>query len=142
MKLSRIYLILIFAFQFLMQAQYIGGNGRGDVSVILTNVPLPVQEAMRDFPIKYDLDQNYPNPFNPSTKIKFSISSNIQSKMSNITLKVYDVLGNEIATLVNDERPAGTYEVELDASGFSSGVYLYQLKASSFIQTKKMILIK
>jgi hypothetical protein len=88
--------------------------------------------------MQYSLNQNYPNPFNPSTRIKYQLPS-----ITQVTLKVYDVLGNEVATLVNEEKLAGIYEVEFSASNrFASGVYFYQLKAGEFIQTKKMILIK
>ena len=83
------------------------------------------------------LSQNYPNPFNPNTKISWQVPVG-----SNQTLKIYDVLGNELATLVDDYKPAGTYEVEWDASGLPSGVYFYQLKTDEFVETKKMILIK
>jgi hypothetical protein len=89
----------------------------------------------------FSLQQNYPNPFNPVTTIKYQIP-----ELSFVTIKIYDVLGNEIATLVNKEKPAGSYEVEFyPASGnlnLVSGIYFYQLKAGSFIQTKKMILLK
>jgi hypothetical protein len=88
-------------------------------------------------PENYSLEQNYPNPFNPSTTIKYSIPSS-----GYITLKVFDVLGNEIATLVNEEKPAGTYKVEFEAESFSSGIYFYKLLAGDFIETKKMILLK
>jgi len=88
-------------------------------------------------PTEYELTQNYPNPFNPSTKISW------QSPVSSHqTLKVYDVLGNEVATLVNEYKPAGSYEVTFDASSLSSGIYLYKIQSGNFIQTKKMILIK
>jgi ELWxxDGT repeat protein len=97
----------------------------------------------------YILHQNFPNPFNPTTKIKFTIPLNVKREMLNVTLKVYDILGNEIATLVNEEKPAGSYEVEFHATSHSgevrnlpSGVYYYQLKAGSYINTKKMLLIK
>jgi len=83
------------------------------------------------------LYQNYPNPFNPSTKIKFQIPEN-----SFVTLKVYDVLGNEVATLVNQEKPIGSCNVEFDASSLPSGIYLYQLQAGNYFETKKMILLK
>jgi len=102
--------------------------------------------------------QNYQNPFNPSTKIKYTIPNVIatpfeRGKQSQpVTLKVYDVLGNEVATLVNEEQIAGEYEVEFSAKGGSasggnaydlpSGVYLYQLKAGPFVETKKMLLLK
>ena len=85
----------------------------------------------------YNLNQNYPNPFNPSTKIKFKLAETVFT-----SLKVYDVLGNDVATLFNEEKPAGEYEIDFDAFGLTSGVYFYQLKAGSFIDTKKMILIK
>ena len=92
----------------------------------------------------FSLEQNYPNPFNPTTKIKFSIprSTEYHSVQQNVTLKVYDVLGNEIAVLVDEYKPAGMYEVEFDASSLSSGVYMYQLRAGSFTQTRKMILMR
>ncbi len=88
-------------------------------------------------PSGFSLSQNYPNPFNPSTAISYQLPAN-----SFATLKVYDVLGGEIVTLVNEEKPAGLYEVEFDASEFGSGVYFYQLKAGSFIETKKMVLLR
>ena len=93
----------------------------------------------------YSLEQNYPNPFNPSTKIKYTIPSVIASETKQtqmVSLKVYDVLGNEVATLVNEEKPAGNYEVQFDASGLASEIYFYKLRAGSFVETKKMILIK
>lgn len=96
-------------------------------------------------PEDYSLEQNYPNPFNPSTKIKYTIPSVIASETKQsqmVSLKVYDVLGNEVATLVNEEKPAGSYEVSFDATQLASGMYLYRLQASSFVETRKMILIK
>ena len=88
-------------------------------------------------PVTFNLYQNYPNPFNPTTKISW------QSTVSSWqTLKVYDVLGNEVATLVNEEKPAGSYEVNFDAEGLSSGIYFYKLQAGSFVETKKMILLR
>jgi hypothetical protein len=99
-------------------------------------------------PIEFALDQNFPNPFNPSTKIRFTIPIVIatplgrgkQSQM--VTLKVYDVLGNEVATLVNGDFILGEYEVNFSAMGRTSGIYFYKLEAGGFTQTKKMILIK
>ena len=85
----------------------------------------------------YSLYPNYPNPFNPNTKIEFRIAN-----FGFVSLKVYDVLGNEIATLVNNELPEGEYEIEFDAPGLPNGIYFYQLKAGDFIQTKKMVLLK
>ena len=109
------------------------------------------------FPKKFSLEQNYPNPFNPSTKIKYTIPNSVHplsggARSGLVTLKVYDILGNEIATLVNEEQPAGSYEVEFNiivtghtSSGtvaLPSGVYFYQLTAGSSVQTKKMILVR
>ncbi len=95
-------------------------------------------------PNKFELSQNYPNPFNPTTRIKFTISNVISTEGRNllVTLKVYDILGNEVATLVNENKPAGSYEVEFNAAKLASGVYYYQLKSGSFVQTKKMVFIK
>ena len=87
--------------------------------------------------MSFKLFQNYPNPFNPTTKIRYEIS-----ERSLVTLKVYDVLGREVATLVNEEKPAGSYEVNFDATELTSGIYFYQLKAGKFLQTKKMILLR
>ncbi|HSW55220.1 MAG TPA: T9SS type A sorting domain-containing protein, partial [Ignavibacteriaceae bacterium] len=84
-----------------------------------------------------NLEQNYPNPFNPSTTLSFVIGHR-----SFVTLKVYDVLGNEVATLVDEYKPAGEYEVEFVASGLTSGIYFYKLQAGSFVEARKMILMK
>jgi hypothetical protein len=90
---------------------------------------------------KYTLYQNYPNPFNPATKIRYTIP-----ELGYTTLKVYDVLGNEVATLINEEKPAGEYEVDFNPASSirfpASGIYFYQLRAGSFVQTRKMILLK
>jgi hypothetical protein len=88
-------------------------------------------------PVTYSLSQNYPNPFNPATTINYQLP-----ERSQVTIKVFDILGREVATLVNEEKPAGKYNVEFNASDLSSGVYFYQLKTNLFIQTKKMLLIK
>jgi hypothetical protein len=88
-------------------------------------------------PEEFYLSQNYPNPFNPSTKIEFRIAD-----FGFVSLKIYDILGNEVATLVNEEKSAGTYEVEFNARGLSSGVYFYKSNAGNFIQTKKMVLLR
>ena len=91
----------------------------------------------QSLPTEYTLHQNYPNPFNPSTKISWQVPVGAQQ-----TLKIYDILGNEIVKLVDEFRPAGRYEVIFDASRLSSGTYFYKLQAGDFVQTKKMILIK
>lgn len=91
----------------------------------------------------FSLEQNYPNPFNPSTKIRYSIPNGVRNL---VTIKVYGILGNEVATLVNEEKPAGIYEVEFNASQIPSGIYFYKLQTSGsvqgFLETKKMIVLK
>ncbi len=112
-----------------------GGTDPGLYRTI--NSVLPVERVENIFPEEFSLEQNYPNPFNPSTKISW------QSPVSaHQTLKVYDVLGNDVATLVNEEKPAGVYEVEFDPSGLSSGIYFYKLQAGTSTQIKKMILMR
>jgi len=93
-------------------------------------------------PKEYKLYQNYPNPFNPSTTIKYAIPNVETGHAPSVQLKVYDVLGKEVATLVNKEQNTGYYEVEFDANNFSSGIYYYQLRAGNLIQTKKMVLLR
>lgn len=88
-------------------------------------------------PGNFALEQNFPNPFNPETNIKYSINSN-----QFVSLKVYDVLGNEIADLINEEKPAGVYEVKFNGNGLSSGIYFYKLQTGGLTETKKMILMK
>jgi hypothetical protein len=101
----------------------------------------------------FGLEQNYPNPFNPSTRIKFTIPSNVvlspavgginsTKDLTQVTLIIYDVLGNEIATLIEEEKPAGLYEIVFEAAGLPSGVYYYQLRAANFVDTRKMIFLK
>jgi hypothetical protein len=114
-----------------------------------------VEKEDEVLPEVFVLHQNYPNPFNPSTKIKFTIPSVGTQRAVSVLLKVYDVLGNEIATLVDEYKPAGVYEVEFSVGQDSSpdissrqtptltsGVYFYQLRAGEFIQTKKMVILK
>ncbi|MFZ1977221.1 MAG: T9SS type A sorting domain-containing protein [Bacteroidota bacterium] len=104
-----------------------------------------VRENQKQAPTHYSLEQNYPNPFNPSTVITFSVGT-----YGHTSLRVYDMLGREVATLINQEISAGTYNVKFDASKLSSGVYFYRLvsnavssgSSDSYILTKKMILIK
>ncbi len=96
-----------------------------------------VKSEDKQFIKNYALMQNYPNPFNPATKIKYSIP-----KSGFVSLKVYDVLGREVATLANEQKSAGNYEVNFDASKLSSGIYYYRISAGNYIATKKMILMK
>ena len=116
------------------------------MDIELTGSPISnIDENTRDVN-NFRLEQNYPNPFNPITTICYTIPLDARGEMREVSLKVYDVLRNEIATLVNDDKPSGNYEVEFN--GFSgirelaSGIYFYQLKAGDYIQTKKMILLR
>jgi hypothetical protein len=93
-------------------------------------------------PKEFRLEQNYPNPFNPITRIRYSVPINVKGETSNVNLRVYDILGNEVATLVNEEKQAGYYEVEFNASKIASGVYVYRLSTGSFVATKKMMVLK
>ncbi|MGB5531066.1 MAG: T9SS type A sorting domain-containing protein [Ignavibacteriaceae bacterium] len=115
------------------------------ITITITS-PVSVDDNnINSVPTKYNLEQNYPNPFNPSTSIQYAISNR-----QFVSLKVYDVLGNEVATLVDEHKPAGRYEVEFSATDLTSGVYYYQIKAGDpssssgqgFFMTKKMILLK
>ena len=90
-----------------------------------------------EIPVEYTLHQNYPNPFNPSTVIRYGLS-----QQSPVTLTVYNVLGQQVAELVNEVQAAGNYEVTFDASHLSSGVYLYRMQAGNFVETKKFVLVK
>jgi len=110
----------------------------------ITLNPVSVEQNNSLIPQNFALEQNYPNPFNPTTTIKYTIANVTLSGVegSRVLLKVYDVLGNEIATLVNEEKPAGNYKVEFNASNLASGIYFYRLQAGSFVETKKMILLR
>lgn len=127
-------------------------NFGANFPVSVVDIPVTVEDET--LPSQFHLAQNYPNPFNPNTIIKFTIPSSViasgtkQSQL--VTLKVYDVLGSEVTSLVNEEKSAGVYEVEFDGNGLTSGIYFYRLQAGdpstgsgqSFIDVKKMILLK
>ena len=81
--------------------------------------------------------QNYPNPFNPETKIRYQLPT-----ASKVVIKIYNILGSEVMELVNEQKEAGIYEAEFNASNLSSGTYIYKISADNFVQTKKMILLK
>ena len=115
-----------------------GNNGTIDDTLIIQNQLTDIGEDQGSLiPKEYKLEQNYPNPFNNSTVIKYSVP-----KLSFVAIKIYDVLGSEVAILVNEEKPTGTYELTWNAANLPSGVYFYRLQAGSFIETKKMILLK
>lgn len=124
------------------QMTYEAGNQRSGVHYFddlrfATFDPVGVEVEDGVLPIAYNLEQNYPNPFNPSTMIRFSIP-----EASNVKIIISDILGKEIATLVNSELSAGSYSVNFDASNVSSGVYFYTLLTENFKQSKKMLLMK
>lgn len=109
-------------------------NYSGEVSVVNNKVT------------SFELSQNYPNPFNPTTRIRFSVPSisknSFASGEQTVVLKIYDIIGNEIATLVNEIKSVGTYEIDYNAGNLSNGVYLYTLKAGNYSATKKLIIMK
>jgi len=119
-------------------AQIIPDNG----IVILKKSEANSNDDSHNIVAEFILYQNYPNPFNPTTKISFTIPFVGTGLALSVQLKVYDILGNEVATLVNEEKEPGYYEVEFNATQFSSGVYFYRLQAGDFVQTKKMILLR
>jgi hypothetical protein len=108
-------------------------------SVVLPPIPpiVSVDDELTSMPEDYNLYQNYPNPFNPTTTIRYSITIS-----DLVRIKVYDILGREVKALVNEIKQPGTYEVQFNTSGLASGIYLYRIESGSFIQTKKMILLK
>jgi len=122
---------------------YVGGNTMISRStsfyttIKYVQTPTAVEERSTSVPSNFSLEQNYPNPFNPTTTISYQLP--ISSK---VTLRIYDLLGREVATLVNQEESAGWKEVEWDASSIASGIYFYKLQANNFIETKKMLIIK
>jgi hypothetical protein len=115
-----------------------GSQGGGVWRRPLNEVILDVEEN-GNRPIVHKLEQNYPNPFNPTTRIQFSIPV---GTYGNTSLRVYDVLGKEVATLLNEQLQAGSYSATFDANGLSSGVYFYNLHTGNVSETKKMILAR
>jgi hypothetical protein len=115
------------------------GHGRTDTQTYSLHIlnPVGIDSETNQVPQQYVLNQNYPNPFNPTTTIKYEVP-----ERSFVTLKVYDVLGKEVAALVNEEKPIGNYVIEFDASNLPSDIYFYRLQTPNFTQTKKMILLK
>ncbi|HEY3249512.1 MAG TPA: SBBP repeat-containing protein [Ignavibacteria bacterium] len=113
-----------------------------DIVAIKYSQPIGIRPISSEIPAQFSLLQNYPNPFNPATKIRFSISSLQGTRMSMVRLVIYDILGREITTLVNEWLKPGIYEVEWDATNYPSGVYFYKLETSEFVDARKMVLIK
>ena len=111
-------------------------------NVELIDGPNSINQDYLNIPDNFTLYQNYPNPFNPTTKIKYEIPDQARNNISIVTLKVYDILGREVSTLVNEEKPVGEYEVEFSGSGLTSGIYFYMLQSGEYVETKKMVLLK
>ncbi|MGB6032521.1 MAG: T9SS type A sorting domain-containing protein, partial [Bacteroidota bacterium] len=109
----------------------------GGLKIFEYTVVAGVEEAATELPASYSLSQNYPNPFNPSTMIEFALPH-----AATVMLKVYNLLGAEVATLASGDHPAGTFKILWGASDIPSGVYFYRLSAGKFVQTRKMILMK
>ncbi len=105
--------------------------------VVMNVLPHILSVKNENIPLTYNLAQNYPNPFNPITKIRYQIP-----EPAFVSIKIYDVLGNEIADLVNEEKNAGGFEIDFDGSELTSGIFYYRITAGNFNQTKKMILLK
>ncbi len=114
-----------------------GANTGDDCTTIMYSQPFGIRQISNQVPSAFKLTQNYPNPFNPSTKINFALP-----KPELVKIVVYDILGREVATLVNENLKPGAYLVDWNASNYSSGVYFYRLETDGFIETKKMILVK
>ena len=112
-------------------------NTQPDMGAIEYDMETSVKEKGEGIPKEFVLEQNYPNPLNPTTTISYQLTKN-----SYVTLKIYDLVGREVETLVIGEKPAGKYEVSWYAGGFSSGLYFYRLKSENFVQTKKLILLR
>jgi len=106
------------------------------------NVPIGIKNLSNEIPIRFRLEQNYPNPFNPITKIKFSLPYVGQRHAFDVHLIIYDALGREVATPINQKMKPGRYEVEWDGTNFASGVYFYKLMVENFTDVKKMVLLK
>lgn len=126
-----------FAYPTTAQSYTVGSDGKPIGALNWFGMIVGVKDYLTEIPEDFELYQNYPNPFNPSTKIAYNLPSS-----SFVTLKVYNVLGKEIAVLVNEEQPSGLYELDYNASNLTSGVYFYKLETESFTKTNKMLLMK
>jgi len=108
-----------------------------DIVLKVVNTVLVSVDVNENIPADFSLEQNYPNPFNPTTTIKYSLP-----EKEFVTLKIFDVMGNEVNTVVNEEKLAGTYSVEYSASGLASGIYFYQFTTAKYTDTKKFVILK
>src|SRR3990172_2010479 len=122
--------------------QQVNGLSIDDLNFILQSYLIGVDPPGNPVPENFWLGQNYPNPFNPTTTIRFSIPPFEGSSGRIVTVTIYDILGREVATLVNEQLKPGTYEVQWDGREFSSGIYFYKLISGNYLETKKMVLLK
>ncbi len=109
---------------------------------LLNTTPIGIISNNETIPSNFILYQNYPNPFNPQTTIKYDIPKAPFTSETHVTLVIYDILGKEVKTLVNEYKKTGSYLVEFDGSNLASGVYFYKISASNYVETKKLVLIK
>jgi photosystem II stability/assembly factor-like uncharacterized protein len=116
-------------------------HGNGVYERSLVQNPVGISQIGSEIPKKFALYQNYPNPFNPNTKIRFDIPPGI-SRGAFVQVEIYDISGKRVSTLINKQMSPGTYEVEWNALGYSSGVYFYRITAGEYTGTKKMIIVK
>ena len=107
-----------------------------------SDVVTGVDDGVNELADRWDLSQNYPNPFNPTTLIRYAIGNEGSRGSAEVQILVYDLLGRVVAELVNERQTAGRYELTFDATGLASGMYVYRLKAGSFVQTRRMMLVK
>lgn len=137
MKKITLYLVFVLAQPILLQAQYAGGNGRGDASLESLNILMNSGNTHHTVSATYSMQQNCPNPFNAATSIKFNIT-----KSTEVKLVVYDITGRVIETLVNESLQPGTHTVSFDGSALKSGVFLYRITAGDYCETRRMVLEK
>jgi hypothetical protein len=112
-------------------------NVTANQTLLIDECLVGIQNYSNEIPKTFNLSQNYPNPFNPSTKIKYQLP-----KQTFVQINIYDALGKYVTTLVSTEQQAGSYEVEFNGDEYSSGIYIYKIKADEFVEFKKMVLIK
>ena len=122
-------------------SNYNGTSPFSNMFHFILNCPNGLEKISTEIPNKFELFQNYPNPFNPTTKIRFFIPD-VRDQMSEVRLVVYNILGREVVTLVNEKLSPGSYEVEWDGTNYASGVYFYKLTTTGYTETKKLILLK
>lgn len=127
-----------------VSSEFLGGSRTGKLICFSggPNGTIGITNLNENIPVKFELGQNYPNPFNPITKIKFDIANAVNGELQIVKLIIFDVLGKEVQTLVNEKLSPGSYETEFNGSNLSSGMYFYKLESGDFVETKRMIFLK